>query len=157
MTGHPEDAFDLTQESYIRAFAKVGQFDGRSTLATWLYRVAVNEVRQFLRKSATERTTIQRLRDRTDQPSQPLGDVAMDIDDALAALPQIDRLILILRYQHGQDYRAIAEACDIAIGTVASRLNRARGRVRELLEPAYGPDGKRGSDGRRLPTERADL
>ena len=148
MTGHREDAFDLTQETYIRAFAKVGQFDGRSSLSTWLYRIAVNEVHQFLRKAASERTTIQELRDRADQPSSPRGDVGLDVDRALAALPPVDRMILILRYEHGLDYRAIAEACDIAIGTVASRLNRARARVREWLVPACAP---------RLPSERADL
>ena len=164
MTGHREDAFDLTQETYIRAFAKVSRFDGRSSLATWLYRIAVNEVRQFLRKAATERKTIQELRDRANRQSLPLGDVGLDIDHALAALQPTDRMILILRYEHGQDYRTIAEVCDIAIGTVASRLNRARARVREWLEPAYAPDasgsgveGETRNDEGSLPSQRADL
>ena len=159
MTGRREDAFDLTQETYIRAFAKISQFDGRSSLATWLYRIAVNEVRQFLRKAATERTTIQALQDRAARPSPPPGDVGLDVDAALATLPPTDRMILILRYEHGRDYRTIAEACDITIGTVASRLNRARARVREWLESAYASDvdGKTRSGDGRLPSGRADL
>lgn len=62
----------------------------------------------------------------------------MDIEDALGRLPEADRALLILRYQEGLDYAAIADITGSPSGTVASRLNRARERVRELLKGSYG-------------------
>ncbi|RME38752.1 MAG: sigma-70 family RNA polymerase sigma factor, partial [Planctomycetota bacterium] len=53
MTGNADDAFDLAQETYLRAFTEIGKFDGRSNVATWLYRIAVNEALQCLRRRRT--------------------------------------------------------------------------------------------------------
>ncbi len=60
------------------------------------------------------------------------------LPDTLAPLPPPERTILALRYQEGLDYRAIAEALDCVEGTVASRLSRARDRLREILRESYG-------------------
>lgn len=71
----------------------------------------------------------------------------------MAALDPVDRAVLLLRYQEGLDYRAIAEVTDVAMGTVASRLNRARERLRELLRDfapyreQIDPDTHRNSHG----------
>lgn len=140
MTRNPDDAFDLAQETYLRAFTRISQFDGRSAFATWLYGIAVNEGRQFLRRSTKRRT--QELEPPLDPSDAASNDdrahVRVDVEDALAALAPDDRAILLLRYQEGLDYATIAEIAGCPPGTVASRLNRARQRLRERLWDAYG-------------------
>jgi len=138
MTRDPEAAFDLAQDTYLRAFARIEQFDGRSSLATWLYRIAVTEALQFLRRDRRIRS---KLREGLPEGvAESAGDrvaARLDVNDALAAIDPTDRLMLLLRYQEGLDYRTIAEVTDCAPGTVASRLNRARQRLRSLLESGY--------------------
>lgn len=137
LTHNTEDAFDLTQETYLRAFSRIRQFDGNAAIATWLYRIAVNEGLQFLR----DRRTAQRNEDGFGRLHASVcengrSDVRMDVDAALAALSPDDRAVLLLRYHEGLDYQTISEVAALPSGTVASRLNRARQRLRELL-PGY--------------------
>lgn len=138
MTHNADDAFDLAQDTYLRAFARMARFDGRSSLATWLYRIAVNEALQFLRRSERVRKNLQAeaVQDRmTDDGERIIA--RLDVEEALTTLSPDDRAILLLRYQEGQDYRQIAQVLQCAEGTVASRLNRARGRLAQLLGSDY--------------------
>ena len=138
MARNAEDAFDLAQETYLKAFRELDRFDGRSAVATWLYRIAVNEALQFIRRS--KKITIRQGGEGIDPVERtPLdrGDVRLDVNDAMAKMPPTDRAMLLLRYQEGLDYREIAEIMGCAEGTVASRLNRSRQRLRELLEESY--------------------
>lgn len=134
MTHSQEHAEDLAQETYLKAFAAIATFDERSTLNTWLYRIAVNEALQWLRrkKPALLDPEIAAARPDPRNNGHDPG-TRLDVEAAMAALDAVDRAMLLLRYQEGLDYRAIAEVTDIAMGTVASRLNRARERLRELL------------------------
>lgn len=134
MTGGEDHAFDLTQETYLRAFDRIGQFDGRSSFATWLYRIAVNEALQFLRRGKREAARRGRLVMQEDNRSD--SDRAMvrhDVNQALAELEPNDRALLLLRYREELDYRSMAEIIGCAEGTIASRLNRARSKLRSLL------------------------
>lgn len=138
ITRNSERAFDLAQETYLKAFSKITQFDGRSSLATWLYRIAVNEALYAARRAAvadcaaeTLRSTLRMVAE--DDPSA----TRLDVVEALAQLPETDRTILVLRYQEGLDYAAITEITGLADGTIASRLNRARRRVRDFLKSGY--------------------
>lgn len=134
MTHAPETAEDLAQETYLKAFTAIEMFDERSAVQTWLYRIAVNEALQWLRRKrpATIDTEVAAVRlDPRDNGHEAA--TRLDVEAAMAALDPIDRAILLLRYQEGLDYRAIADVANIAMGTVASRLNRARQRLRELL------------------------
>ena len=134
LTHNPDDAFDLTQETYLRAFARISQFEGNSSIATWLYRIAVNEGRQAARRGITG----QRARESLGRIPQPGGngqaDTRLDVDVAMSELPEDDRLILLLRYHEGLDYETIAQMTELPPGTVASRLNRAREHLRERLK-----------------------
>jgi len=135
MTRNADDALDLAQDAYVRAWEGLGRFDGGSTFGTWLYRIAVNEALQFLRRKRPLRLKAEaELRD----PTSDSQSDAQDLDEILARLEPSDRAILLLRYQEGLDYRAIALALDCPAGTVASRLNRARQRARELLSGTGG-------------------
>jgi len=140
MTRSEDAALDLTQDTYVRAFTRISQFNGESTLATWLYRIAVNEALQFLRRKGPSRLDVH-----LDIPSpncevvQDRVVAALDVDGALDQLDPPDRAILLLRYHEGLDYRAIAAVMECPAGTVASRLNRARQSIRELLASGYDP------------------
>lgn len=138
MTGSEDAAFDLSQDTFVRAFSRIAQFNGESSLATWMYRIAVNEALQFLRRKVPLQLDAQL------EFSAPNSDIAhdwvvaaLDLEKALEQLDPLDRTILLLRYQEGLDYRAIAAVMDCPAGTVASRLNRARQRIRELLAGGY--------------------
>ena len=154
LTRNEQDAFDLAQETYLRAFTKLDDFGARSCFATWVYRIAVNEALQFLRRENRGQSG------RQTTPADPTAracaaDLALDqgmdtgtedqtisrldLNDALDDLAPIDRSILLLRYQEGLDYRAIGEITGCPEGTVASRLNRARVRLREKLADGYAP------------------
>jgi RNA polymerase sigma-70 factor (ECF subfamily) len=147
LTRDPDRAFDLAQDTYVRAFTHMHQFDGQASLSTWLYRIAVNEALQFMRRAAAAQTSLRVIQKRA-EAAVVEADAAtkMDIEGVLAALPAEDRAVLLLRYQEGLDYAAIADITGCPVGTVGSRLNRARKRARELLRD-YGtreekPGGK---------------
>jgi len=139
MTGNPDDAADLTQETYVKGFQRLEQFDGRSAVMTWLYRIAVNEALQLRRRQGVARFTRPAYASNRASEAQPQRtDLRIDLEGAIANLPADDRALLLLRYQEELDYRDIAEILECAEGTVASRLNRARDRLRELLRKSYG-------------------
>lgn len=139
------DAEDVAQDAFIRAFRGLARFRGASTFKTWLYQIVTNVAH-------TER---ERRRTRFTREAQPAaasddgpgdldalpgpGDlagsvVARDrIDRALAALPAELRETVVLRDVEGFEYREIAQALDIPIGTVESRIFRARERLRAAL------------------------
>ena len=138
MTRDAELAFDLTQDTDVRAFARIADFDGRSSISTWLYRIAVNLAIQSSRRSALERRKLSVLKqDRHSEARPESNDARIDVQAALDALRPVDRAMLILRYEDGQDYRAIAAIVGCAEGTVGSRLTRARDRMREILGDDY--------------------
>ena len=147
MTGNAEDAFDVAQNTYIKAFAAIEQFDGRSAMETWLYRIAVNEALQFLRRNKREQrkreqfaSTAAKSPESRNPDSVEHSTIKMDVAAALEDVEPDDRAILLLRYQEGLDYEALAAVLDCPAGTIASRLNRARRRMREKLEKDYGND-----------------
>lgn len=134
----PETAADLAQDVYMQAFTRISQFKGDSSVATWLYRIAVNAALQYQRRrrplplssdAVQEKPRIDFESDRTI--------ASIDLDNALNRLDPSDQAILLLRYQEGLDYRAIGDALECPSGTVASRLNRARDRLRQILGNGY--------------------
>lgn len=138
MTRSEDVAFELAQETYLRAFTHFDGFTGGSALATWLYRIAVNGALQHIRRRDRERRRLQTL-GRQDWRSrdEPSADLKLDVQAALAILDPMDQTVLVLRYQEGLDYRTIGQVLDCEAGTVASRLNRARAKLREKLADSY--------------------
>lgn len=128
------NAEDLTQQVFLCAFQKLDKFHGLSSFATWLYRLASNEALQYLRRHQRDANhTI--LSDPTDEHSDRT--LQMDERDLLEwALARLDpelRTIFLLREIENLAYYDIAMTLDIAEGTVASRLNRARRHLRGLI------------------------
>ena len=143
----PADAEDVAQETFVRAWRSLTRFRGDSSFKTWLYAIATNAARTGLERRARRN----RLEDESlDDEAAPLaaGDVPAggpdaeaalvrreSIDRALAALPPDLRAAVVLRDVEGLDYKEIAAATGAPMGTVESRIFRARRRLRPLLQP----------------------
>ncbi len=139
MVSHPADAEDVAQDALIRAFKALKDFRGQSSFKTWLYQIATNAARTHLDKRR------QRREDQTDDGEREdleIGSgeqverriVAHDqLRRALAQLPDEWREAVLLRDIEGLEYREIAEALQIPMGTVESRIFRGRQRLKQIV------------------------
>ncbi len=140
-------AEDVAQETFVRAWRGLGRFRGESAFKTWLYRIATNVARTHLERRGRRGHAADRSLDDENEALQA-GDVpsaAPDaetslvtreaIDRALGALPEDLRTALVLRDVEGLDYKEIAGVTGAPMGTVESRIFRARRRMRTLLRP----------------------
>jgi RNA polymerase sigma-70 factor (ECF subfamily) len=145
------EAEDAVQSAYLKAFARIGEFQGRSALSTWLTRIAINEALGRLRSSRRRRKNLEdqgvsvldHYREtlmRGSQPVQPDASMAREqlrqlLEGAVAGLPDAFRSVFVLREIEGLNVEETAEALDLAPATVKTRLLRARRKLREALEP----------------------
>jgi RNA polymerase sigma-70 factor (ECF subfamily) len=147
LLGDRDEALDLSQDVFIRVFRTIGQFRGQSALRTWIYRIAINQARN--------RHRFWRRRRRADQVSldahvaehgdfrcgAELGpdrilaqkELAARLREALDGLPFDQRTVIVLREVDGLSYEDIAFSLGVAVGTVKSRLTRARQTLRAGL------------------------
>jgi RNA polymerase sigma-70 factor (ECF subfamily) len=142
--GSAEDARDAVQEAFVQAYLKLDTFRGSAAFYTWLYRVAFNLAMSHARKRRP-RTSLDEAKEsfgREPVDGQPTPDMHLVrreqvqlVQTALAALGTEYRQILVLRELEGCRYDQIAEILELPIGTVRSRLFRAREQLREQLEP----------------------
>ena len=139
------EAEDVAQETFLRAYRSLARFRGESSFKTWLYTIATNTARSTLdRRSRRERVSRQSLDDErlglaADQVPDGLSDAESTlvrrqaIDQALAMLSDEFRVAVVLRDVEGLDYKEIARVTGAPVGTVESRIFRARQRLRMLL------------------------
>ena len=155
LTGSDADADDLAQETFVRAFRSLGSFRGESRFQTWLYRIAINQVRTHLRRRAlfgwfsTAREEGPGALDRLAAAGDAEADLLRRdaIDRALARLPADQRTAVTLRDLEGLEYKEIAEVTGTPVGTVMSRIARGREKLRPLLArttPAASDEAERG-------------
>jgi len=143
LTGRPEDARDLVQDAFVTAFVKLDSFQGRSAFYTWLYRIAFN-LAATRRRQRRPTASVEQTRERCgEEPIEPGGgpqerleqiERCRQVRDAIAQLADEFRSVVVLRELEGQPYDAIAEILDLPVGTVRSRLHRARAQLREQLK-----------------------
>jgi RNA polymerase sigma-70 factor (ECF subfamily) len=146
LLGNAEDAQDVVQEAFLNAYQSLDSFKGHSEFFTWLYRIAYNTAVSLKRK---QRVTLSlsggadgngraEPLDESDlsQPGQGLERVEEErrIQAALNRLSPEHRVVLILKDMEGQKYEAMAEVLQVPIGTIRSRLHRARAELRALLQ-----------------------
>jgi RNA polymerase sigma-70 factor (ECF subfamily) len=152
MVGPGSDAEDLTQETFVRAYLNIRSFQSRATLNTWLFRIATNICIDFRRKTARPRAmTVSLQRDDFDEEIETERDIpdekynpqiaflnkelGVQLDDALRALPDKLRTVVLLHDIEGLAYEEIAAIADCPLGTVKSRLFNARMALRQKLAP----------------------
>ena len=143
---------DVAQESFIRAYRAIGNFRGDSQFYTWLYRIAVNTAKNHLvamkrrpptsdvdADDADHYAGAHRMHD-GDTPEHELlrEEIAREVSQTVAALPEELRQAITLREMEGLSYEEIAETMDCPIGTVRSRIFRAREAIAEQLRPLLG-------------------
>ena len=145
LTAGSADAEDLAQDVFVRAWRSLSGFRGESSFRTWLYRVAINVVQSHRGRTSRLRRLFRSAPSSADEPDDGIesardphdleqGFLLRDaIDKALATLPEELRLAVTLRDVQGLDYRAIAEITGTPIGTVESRIFRARQRLKKEL------------------------
>lgn len=153
LTESSEEARDLTQETFLRAFQSIGHFRGESDLRTWIYRIAINQARnrwRWWRRRRRDATVSIDAPQANGQPSL-IGTLKADngsnpekdalahereraLRKALSTLKRVYREAVVLRDIEGFAYEEIAVALDINVGTVKSRLARGRQELRRKLE-----------------------
>jgi RNA polymerase sigma-70 factor (ECF subfamily) len=148
VTGHPEDALDATQEALIAVTRGLHRYDGRSLFTTWLYRVATNAALDELRRRKRRPEPAELSDDRPtggggaagrSAPVESAVAARLDVDAALATLSPEFRAAVVLRDLCDMDYAEIAEALDVPIGTVRSRIARGRAAIADRLREPTGP------------------
>ncbi|HEX6261660.1 MAG TPA: sigma-70 family RNA polymerase sigma factor [Actinomycetota bacterium] len=148
LTRNPADAQDLLQETYLRAYRGFAGFEQGTNLKAWLYRILTNSYINLYRKRQREPQTVSddeveewylysRLRESDLEPSAEAEVIERlpdeDVQAALASLPDVYRMAVILADIEGFSYKEIASILDVPIGTVMSRLHRGRKALERAL------------------------
>jgi RNA polymerase sigma-70 factor, ECF subfamily len=139
MVGNAADAEDLLQEIFLSAHRKLEGFRGDSALGTWLYRLATNHCLDHLRSRSARMNQVTDALD--DEPGQVAGSrslaeqtiTRMDLERALARLPEGCRAAFVLHDVQGLEHREVGEVLGVAEGTSKSQVHKARQRLRALL------------------------
>ncbi|MBO5340534.1 MAG: sigma-70 family RNA polymerase sigma factor [Oscillospiraceae bacterium] len=148
MTGNPEDAMDLAQDTFLNAWKGLKFFKGDSAFSTWLYRLASNACIDFLRRQkrrqdisaplAADSEDEDRLPEVPDDRFRPdtqleQQELRRAVDEGLRQLSLEHRQVLVMREVNGLSYQEIADILDLEAGTVKSRIARARLSLRKIL------------------------
>ena len=162
MTKDPDEAMDISQETFVRVHKYLPSFKGDSSFFTWTYRIAMNLcLDQQRRRGRTERVDLDQgdeaeIEAAMDPPSAALAgpqraalnaELKGKIDEALAGLSENHRAILLLREVEGLSYEELAKVLDIRKGTVMSRLFHARLKMQNKLREYLGADAPTPDEG----------
>jgi len=156
----PAEQEDIAQEAFIKAYRAIPNFRGESAFYTWLYRIAVNTAKNYLASQGRRPRTVGEFQSDEDGESFGVDDVVEDnntpyavlhsrqvaetVNKAIERLPSDLRMAVTLREIEGLSYEEIAQAMDCPIGTVRSRIFRAREAIAQDLRPLLGTmEGKR--------------
>jgi RNA polymerase sigma-70 factor (ECF subfamily) len=159
MLNHPQDAEDVLQESFIKAFRYIKNFNGRSSILTWLYRITTNEALMVLRRKNPETVSIEEPDPSEDGDQEPMQiidwcclpetemlneEARRYLDQAVLRLPATLRAVFLLRDIEGLSTQEAAEVLGLSETALKTRLSRARLRLRDYLSAYYADrmDGK---------------
>ncbi|MBU0783177.1 MAG: RNA polymerase sigma factor RpoE [Gammaproteobacteria bacterium] len=158
MVRNQEDIEDVVQETFIKAYRAIGNFRGDSAFYTWIYRIAINTAKNLLVTQGRRPST---LKESNDGDSETFEDnaalsnidtpeslyqtkqIGEAVNEAMAALPEELRSAIVMREIDGLSYEEIAAAMDCPIGTVRSRIFRARESIATKIKPLLEPKGSK--------------
>ena len=149
--GDSEMAKDAAQEAFIRVYRALGKFEGRSSFYTYLYRITTNVCLTFAQREQRrpDRVSIEGMQEMsdmtldrfwgTDEPQNDIERIGLreEIQKVLNHLSPDHRAVVIMKDIEDLSQEEIADVLDVSVGTVKSRLSRARARLRDLLMPLY--------------------
>lgn len=150
LCGHYDDANDIGADAFVRVFQAIRLFKGSSQFSTWLFRIVINVYldrrKRALNKqhlslqeyiAMEESSLVRQIEDPAPQPSEIAEKRERHemLQEAIGSLPDYQRAMIVLYHTESKSYEEIAEILSLPIGTVKSRLNRARLVLREKLEP----------------------
>jgi RNA polymerase sigma-70 factor (ECF subfamily) len=153
MLGNPQDAEDVLQNTFLSALTHLSGFEGRSSISTWLYRIAANEALMLIRKKKPEMNLDDAEGDGNDEDLKPTqivdwsarpedellsGEARKVLDEAVQTLPESMRIVFHLRDVEGLSIKETADALNLTETNVKTRLLRARMYLRERLSTYYG-------------------
>ena len=148
MLQNPQDAEDILQETFIKAYKALPNFEGRSSLSTWLYRIATNEALMFLRKKRPLQVSVDEPLENDEGEERPRQiidwcclpeselmstEARINLERSVEQLPESLRAVFLLRDIEGLSTRETAEVLDISESAVKTRLSRARNLLRFSL------------------------
>jgi len=153
MLGTPQDAEDVLQNTFINVLTHLSTFEGRSSLSTWLYRIAANEALMLIRKKKPEVNMDEAQAGENDEDLLPTqfmdwsalpedellsGEGKKTLDSAIETLPESMRIVFLLRDVEGLSIKETADALGLTETNIKTRLLRARMFLREQLSAYYG-------------------
>ena len=139
---NPEDANDIVQEAFIKAYRNLGSYNKQYRFYTWIYRIALNTALNVVQRRRLREESLEKKHEDIgfDPPSilnqaaeYDVKEITEQVRTALEQLPFEMRSVLIMRVFDEMSYKEIAELLDVSVGTVMSRLNRARSILRKIL------------------------
>ena len=141
LTGNEEDARDVAQDAYLRAWRGIGRFRGEAQFSTWMYRITANAASTHTHRRRRQRTEqleeyMQPVEDRVESLPGPAAESAEALDrvsDAIATLPAKLRHVVILKDVYGLSHEDIAAELDISVAAAKVRLHRARRKLKDML------------------------
>lgn len=150
LAGNPADAEDVAQEAFVRVFNSIATFRGEANFSTWLFKIVTNvylDERKRARSHQTlpldeyieleEDSVARQIEDPGPTPEglAQLHERNKLLQEAIQSLPEYQRAMVVLYHSHGKSYEEIADIMNLPIGTVKSRLNRARLALKDRLGP----------------------
>jgi len=150
MTGKAEDAEDVVQEAFVRAYRQLSRFEARSNFATWLYRITFNCAVDYMR--ARPRREAAETQDRLEQMSEPspgptmddlvyAGEIGKRVQAALEELSEQERAAFLMRHYQGCSIEEISQALDLRTNAAKHSIFRAVRKMREALRPLMAAGG----------------
>lgn len=161
MMGNPQDAEDILQETFLKAYRGIQNFAGRSSLSTWLYRIATNEALMALRRKQLNTVSLDEPLQTEEGEQEPLQIVDWCclpekellstetrgwLDKAIERLSPALRIVFVLRDVEGLSTLEVAQALNLSEEAVKTRLSRARMRLREELSVYFGEQMEKQND-----------
>lgn len=156
MVKNQEDIEDIVQDTFIKAYRAIGNFRGESAFYTWIYRIAINTAKNLLIHSNRKPSTLKEVNDEDNETFEDnlalshmdtpeslfeTREIAQAVNDAMVDLPEELRLAVVMREIDGLSYEEIAAAMNCPIGTVRSRIFRARETIALKIKPLLAPKG----------------
>ncbi|MCA9899447.1 MAG: sigma-70 family RNA polymerase sigma factor [Anaerolineales bacterium] len=154
LLGNEQDAEDVLQETFLNAFRAIDSFEGRSSLSTWLYRIAYNAAMMRLRRPKARTISVEETMNETPgyiprqlfdwcclpEETYDSEEVQTELRQAIAAMPETLQMVFMLRELEGMSTDETADTLDISPSAAKVRLHRARQWLRDTLSPVLAPE-----------------